>query len=61
MTDDWIERQLRRVREDYDSLPPWMKTAKSNDSGTSRVDKPGGRSEADQSQQPRQEANAPPR
>jgi len=61
VTDGWIDRQLRRVREDYDSLPSWQKTAKSNDSGTSRVEKPSDRSERDQSQQPRQETKAPAR
>ena len=61
MTDGWIDRQLRRVREDYDSLPSWQQTAKSNDSGTSRVEKPGDNSERVQSQQPRKEVKAPAR
>ena len=56
MTDGWIDRQLRRVREDYRNLPTWQQTAKSNDGESSRTDRPPERTQRDQPQQPRQEA-----
>ena len=40
MTEGWMDRQLKRVREDYDSLPAWQKTAKTTNGSQSLASPP---------------------
>ena len=46
MTEGWIDRQLKRVREDYETLPAWQKTAKPSNGGDSLAQRPRGDAES---------------
>jgi hypothetical protein len=61
VTDDWIERQLRRVQEDYRKLPPWQQTARSNGSAGSRGETPREDAERSQPTPPPREQKQPSR